>query len=92
MPETRRSLVGQVWDVREHSIAIEFNDGRALEAALERGDVACVLAEPVMTNCGMVLPRPGYLALMRGDRLGLSSIVKCRYSAFLSLARSIHSR
>jgi glutamate-1-semialdehyde 2,1-aminomutase len=65
VPETRRSLVGQVWDVREHSIAIEFNDGRALEAALERGDVACVLAEPVMTNCGMVLPRPGYLALMR---------------------------
>ncbi len=63
--ETRRSLVGQVWDVREHTIAIEFNDGRALEAALERGDVACVLAEPVMTNCGMVLPRPGYLALMR---------------------------
>ena len=64
-PETRRSLVGQVWDVRKHTIAIEFNDGRALEAALDRGDVACVLAEPVMTNCGMVLPRPGFLALMR---------------------------
>lgn len=65
VPETRRSLVGQVWDVREHTIAIEFNDGRALEAALDRGDIACVLAEPVMTNCGMVLPRPGFLALMR---------------------------
>ena len=64
-PETRRSLVGQVWDVRDHTIAIEFNDGRALEAALDRGDVACVLAEPVMTNCGMVLPRPGFLALIR---------------------------
>lgn len=65
VPETRRSLVGQVWDVREHTIAIEFNDGRALEAALEAGDIAAVLAEPVMTNCGMVLPRPGFLALMR---------------------------
>ena len=65
LPETRRSLVGQVWDVRDHTIAIEFNDGRALEAALEAGDVAAVLAEPVMTNCGMVLPRPGFLALMR---------------------------
>jgi glutamate-1-semialdehyde 2,1-aminomutase len=65
LPETRRSLVGQVWDVREHTIAIEFNDGRALEAALEAGDIAAVLAEPVMTNCGMVLPRPGFLALMR---------------------------
>lgn len=65
VPETRRSLVGQVWDVRDHTIAIEFNDGRALEAALEAGDIAAVLAEPVMTNCGMVLPRPGFLALMR---------------------------
>lgn len=65
VPETRRSLVGQVWDVRDHTIAIEFNDGRALEAALEAGDIAAVLAEPVMTNCSMVLPRPGFLALMR---------------------------
>jgi glutamate-1-semialdehyde 2,1-aminomutase len=27
---------------------------------LETGDVACVLAEPVMTNIGMVLPAPGF--------------------------------
>ena len=64
-PETRQSLVGQVWDVRDHTIAIEFNDGPALEAALATGEIACVLAEPVMTNCGMVLPQPGFLALMR---------------------------
>ena len=65
LPETRRSLVGQVWDVRDHTIAIEFNDAAALTAALDRGDVACVLAEPVMTNCGMVLPQPGFLDLVR---------------------------
>jgi glutamate-1-semialdehyde 2,1-aminomutase len=39
---------------------VEFNDGYALEEALRQKDVACVLAEPVMTNCGMVLPEPGY--------------------------------
>jgi glutamate-1-semialdehyde 2,1-aminomutase len=63
--ETRRSLVGQVWDIREHTIAIEFNDADALRAALSRGDIACLLAEPVMTNCGMVLPQLGFLDLVR---------------------------
>jgi len=39
---------------------VEFNDLAALERELQYEDVACVLAEPVMTNCGMVLPAPGY--------------------------------
>ena len=42
------------------SRVVEFNDPSALEAALSHKDVACILAEPVMTNCGMVLPEPGY--------------------------------
>lgn len=65
MPELRKSLVGQVYDVREHTVVIEFNDLPALEAALARGDVACVLAEPAMTNVGMVMPQPGYLEALR---------------------------
>jgi glutamate-1-semialdehyde 2,1-aminomutase len=65
VPELRKSLVGQVYDVREHTVVIEFNDPAALEAALARGDVACVLAEPAMTNVGMVMPQPGYLELLR---------------------------
>ncbi len=44
---------------------VEFNDLDALERELAHQDVACVLAEPVMTNCGMVLPRPGYLEGLR---------------------------
>lgn len=44
---------------------VEFNDIVALEAALAHEDVACVLAEPVMTNCGMVLPEPGYHEKLR---------------------------
>ena len=44
---------------------IEWNDIPALEAALKIGDVACVLAEPVMTNCGIVHPDPGYHDALR---------------------------
>jgi glutamate-1-semialdehyde 2,1-aminomutase len=65
VPELRASLVGQVYDVREHTVVIEFNDLPALEAALSKGDVACVLMEPAMTNVGMVLPDPGYLTAVR---------------------------
>ena len=64
-PELRRSLVGQVYDVRAHTRVIEFNDLAALEAALAPGDVAALLMEPAMTNVGMVLPEPGYLEAVR---------------------------
>jgi len=37
----------------------------ALERELKRGDIACVLAEPVMTNVGMVRDAPGYLEALR---------------------------
>jgi glutamate-1-semialdehyde 2,1-aminomutase len=39
---------------------IEWNDLDALEEALAPGDVACVLAEPALTNIGIILPDPGY--------------------------------
>ncbi len=60
IPTQRSSLLGQVHDLTEHTVVVEFNDLAALEAALSQGDVACVLAEPAMTNIGMVLPEPGY--------------------------------
>src|SRR5262249_53492814 len=44
---------------------VEFNDPAALEAALAPGDVACVLAEPAMTNIGIVLPDRGFHAALR---------------------------
>jgi glutamate-1-semialdehyde 2,1-aminomutase len=49
----------------ETTKVVEFNDLAALEAALAPGDVACVLAEPVMTNVGIVQPDPGYHAALR---------------------------
>jgi len=60
VPTQRDSLLGQVHKLTDHTVVVEFNDLAALEAALEQGDIACVLAEPVMTNIGMVLPQPGY--------------------------------
>lgn len=56
----RDSLLGQAQDLTQTTRVVEFNDLAALEAALAPGDVACVLAEPVMTNIGMVLPKPGF--------------------------------
>jgi len=43
---------------------VEFNDIAALETALAPGDVASVLAEPALTNIGIVLPEPGYHAAL----------------------------
>ncbi len=40
---------------------IEFNDLPTLEAALAPRDIAAVLMEPALTNCGIVLPEEGYL-------------------------------
>ncbi len=59
-PVQRASLLGQVYDLTCHTRVVEFNDLEALESALVHGDVACVLAEPAMTNIGMVLPKPGF--------------------------------
>jgi glutamate-1-semialdehyde 2,1-aminomutase len=59
-PVQRPSLLGQAQDLTTTTRVVEFNDLSALEAALSPGDVACVLAEPVMTNIGMVLPDPGF--------------------------------
>jgi glutamate-1-semialdehyde 2,1-aminomutase len=61
----RPSLIGQVQDILPTTTVIEFNDEAALEAALRQGDIACVLAEPMMTNIGMVRDAPGYLNTLR---------------------------
>ena len=57
----RPGLVGQVADLATNTRCVAFNDLAAVEAALKARDIACVLAEPVMTNAGMVLPEPGFL-------------------------------
>jgi glutamate-1-semialdehyde 2,1-aminomutase len=64
-PRNRPGLVGEVRDVTADTRVVEFNDIAALDRALATDDVALVLAEPVMTNCGMVLPQDGYHDVLR---------------------------
>jgi glutamate-1-semialdehyde 2,1-aminomutase len=56
----RRGNIGPPIDPAETTRVVEFNDLEALEAALKHNDVACVLAEPAMTNVGIILPDEGY--------------------------------
>jgi glutamate-1-semialdehyde 2,1-aminomutase len=62
---TRASLLGQVQDLAAHTRVVDFNDVGALDRALADRRVACVIAEPAMTNAGMVLPEPGFLQSLR---------------------------
>lgn len=62
---SREGNVGPAVDPAKTTRAVEFNDLEALERALAREDVACVLAEPAMTNMGIILPDPGYHEALR---------------------------
>ena len=61
----RAGQLGNIFDVASTTRVVEFNDLAALERALATHDVAAVLAEPVMTNIGMVLPDPGFHKSLR---------------------------
>lgn len=62
---SRSGNIGPQVDPTQTTKVIEFNDIEALEKALAPEDVACVLAEPVMTNIGIIHPDPGYLDALR---------------------------
>ena len=61
----RPGQIGPVADFAAHAAVVEFNNLAALEAALATSEIACVLAEPVMTNAGMVLPHEGFWSEVR---------------------------
>lgn len=61
----RVGAIGSAFDATHTTKVVEFNDLDAVESELRRRDLACVLYEPVMTNCGMVLPEPGFHAALR---------------------------
>lgn len=56
----RRGNLGPPVNPAETTRVVEFNDLNALEDALKQHDVACILAEPAMTNVGIILPEEGY--------------------------------
>jgi glutamate-1-semialdehyde 2,1-aminomutase len=56
----RRGNIGPPVNPAETTRVVEFNDLHALEDALKHDDVACILAEPAMTNVGIILPDRDY--------------------------------
>ncbi len=60
-----RGNVGPPVDPALTTRIVEFNDLDALERELAFEDVACVLAEPALTNIGIVHPQPGFHAALR---------------------------
>jgi glutamate-1-semialdehyde 2,1-aminomutase len=61
----REGTLGAPVEPSETTRVVEFNDVEALERELAERDVACVLAEPALTNIGIVLPQPGYHDALR---------------------------
>lgn len=56
----RPSALGGVHSHAQTTRIVPFNDLHALARALADGQVAAVLAEPALTNCGLVLPEDGF--------------------------------
>jgi glutamate-1-semialdehyde 2,1-aminomutase len=61
----REGNLGPPVPLDETTRVVEWNDAEALERELAHGDVACVLAEPALTNIGIVLPEPGFHDALR---------------------------
>jgi glutamate-1-semialdehyde 2,1-aminomutase len=61
----RQSLLGQVQDLTLYSTTVAFNDIQAVERELAKGDIAVLLTEPALTNCGMVLPEADFIESLR---------------------------
>ncbi|HVG81893.1 MAG TPA: aspartate aminotransferase family protein [Methylomirabilota bacterium] len=64
-PRARPGNTGPQVDPTFTTKVVEWNDAAALEAALAPGDVAAVLAEPALTNIGIVHPAPGFHEALR---------------------------
>jgi glutamate-1-semialdehyde 2,1-aminomutase len=73
----RPGNVGPPVDPTVTTRVCEFNDLEALERELAPGDVAAVLAEPALTNIGIVLPDAGFHDGMRArcDHAGTLLII-----------------
>ena len=51
----------------QFTLALPYNDPKAVEAAFDKlkGQIACIIVEPIVGNMGCVLPQPGYLEFLR---------------------------
>ena len=61
----REGNVGPAVPVAQTTRVAEFNDLESVERALRHRDVAVLIAEPALTNIGIVLPEPGFWKAVR---------------------------
>ena len=71
----RASLLGQVHDLGLHTIAVAFNDIAAVERELAQGEIACILTEPALTNCGIVPAKAGFIEALRALTIKYGSLL-----------------
>jgi glutamate-1-semialdehyde 2,1-aminomutase len=76
-PRSRAGNVGPAVDPTLTTRVCEFNDLEAVAGLLADGQIACVLAEPALTNIGIVLPDAGFHDELRAacDRTGTLLII-----------------
>ena len=58
---------GQPASILDDVIALPWNDLAIVEKTLKKQhkQIAAILTEPIMSNCGVIMPRPGYLEGLR---------------------------
>ncbi len=88
----RAGLIGMNHDVSATTDAVQFNDSAAVERVLARGRTAALIAEPVMTNIGMVLPEAGFLERLRELTLRHGVLFVVDETHTLSSARGGYAR
>jgi glutamate-1-semialdehyde 2,1-aminomutase len=61
------SSLGVPEETAKNTIVLPFNDFEALEETFEKegNEIAAVIVEPVIANSGLILPKRGYLDLLR---------------------------
>jgi len=54
---------GQPRNILDNVVSLPWNNIEYVKKAFERqkGEIAAILTEPIMSNCGVILPKPGYL-------------------------------
>jgi glutamate-1-semialdehyde 2,1-aminomutase len=88
----RPSVLGQVHNHAAFTRVVPFNDLPALEAALAHGDVACLLAEPALTNFGLVPPAPGFWEAARALCRAHGTLFVCDETHTISTALGGYAR
>ncbi len=58
---------GVIKSAAEDTIVLPFNNIEKIEEVVksEKGNIACVIVEPVPANMGVILPKPGFLKRLR---------------------------